>query len=142
MPWTNFICGLLIVPFMLSARRLGRPCRTDLREVMNALLYIVSTGCQWQMLLKDFPPYSTVQGYFYEWRATGLWTWINHHLIMEVRELGGKEASPTAGVIDSQSVKTTESGGIWGFDAGNGDNKGVGLSSRAASATSSLTHSD
>lgn len=136
MPWTDFTrCQygrrtdryasdltdrewLLIAPFMPSARRLGRPRRTDLREVMNALLYIASTGCQWRMLPKDFPPYSTVQGYFYEWRATGLWAQINHHLVMEARELEGKEASPTAGVIDSQSVKITESGGIRGFDAG------------------------
>ena len=86
-------------------RRLGRPRSTDLREVENALLYIATTGCQWRMMPRDFPPFTTVQSYFYEWRATGLWGRINHHLVMEARELEGREASPSAGVIDSQSVK-------------------------------------
>jgi transposase len=85
--------------FMPVPRRLGRPRKTDLRDVLNALLYIASTGCQWQMLPKDFPPCSTVQRYFYEWRAMGLWSRMNHHLVMEARELEGKEASPTAGAI-------------------------------------------
>lgn len=99
-------------------RRLGRPQTTDSCKVINALLYFATTGCQRRMLPKHLPPCSTVKRYFYEWRALGVWGCINHHLVMEARELAGKEASPTAGVNDTQSVKTTESGGIRGYDAG------------------------
>lgn len=93
------------------AKRGGRKREIDEREVVNGIMYILGTGCQWRALPKDLPPRTTVYGYLARWQQDGTLDRMHHELYMRCREQAGREASPTAAVIDSQSVKSAEKGG-------------------------------
>jgi transposase len=89
----------------------GRPPKWERREIVDAILYVLKTGCPWNMVPHDFPPYSTVFWYFRQWRKDGTWEKLNTALREQSRQNQGREAQPSAAIIDSQSVKTTEKGG-------------------------------
>jgi putative transposase len=107
----------LVAPFLPRPKRMGRP-PADLRAVLNAIFYLVRTGCQWRLLPHDFPPWSTVHTWYRRWRRDGTWGKINEALRQQVRRQAGRHPCPRSSAADSQSVKTTPQGGPKGFDSG------------------------
>ena len=102
----------LVAPLIRRAKRGGRPRTVDVREVVNAIFYVLATGCQWQALPKDLPPKSTVWGYFSRWEWEGTLERLHHALYVAVREQSGREASPTTAIIDSQTSKGAQKGAL------------------------------
>jgi transposase len=101
----------ILEPLLPRPKPAGRPIRVERREIVNAILYVLRTGCQWRYLPSELPNWNTVYWYFARWQEDGTWERVNDALRRRVREAQGRDPEPSAGIMDSQSAKTTEKGG-------------------------------
>src|SRR5215203_469673 len=109
----------LLEPYLPAQKRRGRPRLHSPREILDAVFYVLKSGCQWRMLPRDFPPWKTVFHYFRAWRIDGTWERLNRTLRRRLREKLGRDPEPSAGIVDAQSARTTGVGGEQrGFDGG------------------------
>ena len=119
----------ILFPLLPPAKPGGRPQTVDLREVVNGILYVLRAGCPWRMTPHDLPPWQTLYKYFRRWSDDGTWERVHETLRSMAREAEGRNAAPSAAIIDSQSVKTTEKGGLGAMTQVRKSADGSGISS-------------